>query len=118
MPDEQPKEERKREIIVRSDEKMKYAVDQPDEVPPIQALRYLDEKGKFVEKKIDTNESNTMYWKSKNKTLMLLILLPALFYLLLILGATTKYQEGLWGLMSGAVNQVIGFFFGLIPKVG
>jgi len=108
--------EPKRPVFVDPLTGVKYANESPDTIPPTNKLKFVDEKGIFTANTPSTKESNTAFWKSKTHTLMLLIIIPSIIFMLIILGATTKYQEELWQLLAGSSNNAIGFLFGLIPK--
>jgi hypothetical protein len=99
------------------DGKKDFAVDKPDVLPPIDSLKPLNEKGEFVDKKIDTVADNAYYWRGKGRQVGLIMVVSGIGMLLLLLAAADKYQQGLFDLIALPFKFFIELFFGLMPKL-
>lgn len=93
-----------------------FAIEMPDELPPIEAIRFVDERGKFSKEKPPTEEDISYFWRKKQRLLWGLILFSALGILLIFLGSTEKYAAGVWGGISGIIGFMLSFIIGLLPE--
>lgn len=112
MPDEIRKE-----VLYGFDGKGIYAIEKPDVLPPIDSLRPLNEKGEFVDKKIETKADNAYYWRSKARLIGVIMLISSVGMLVILLGAADKYQQWVFDLIALPFQLIVKTVFGLVPKL-
>ena len=95
-----------------------YAVDMPDEIPPLEHMKFLDERGNFTDQKPNTIEDVAYYWRSKQKQLAIVMGFSGIGLILILLSATNVYATASYDFVAGLFSQLISFLFGLLPFVG
>ena len=93
-----------------------YAVEIPDEIPPLKHVKFLDEQANFRDARPYTKEDLAYYWRSKERTVGLILTLSSFGILVILLSATTKYTNGIWEILMFVVNFILSFIIGLIPE--
>ncbi len=93
-----------------------YAVEIPDELPPKEALKFVDDRGRLVDKKIPTQEDLAYWYRKKLRVVGAFVAIAGFILLLILLSATTKYASGVWEGALGIISFVIDFVLGLIPE--
>lgn len=93
-----------------------YAVEIPDELPPKEALQFVDEQGKFVNKKIPTKEDLARWYRKQLRVVGLLMAFAGFVLILIMLSATTKYADGVWQFGISTFGFIVDFIFGLFPE--
>ncbi len=93
-----------------------YAVEIPDELPPLDSVKFINEQGRFIDTKIPTKEDLAYWYRKKLRLVGALVALAGITLLLIMLSATTKYADGVWefGLMT--FSFIIDFIMNLLPE--
>jgi len=93
-----------------------FAVEIADEIPPLDHVKFLDEAGQFRDAKPHTKEDLAYYWRSKQRTVSIIMAISSFGMLIIMLSATTKYTSALWDFMVFCFTFVITFIIGFIPE--
>ena len=93
-----------------------YAVEQADDLPPLEHMRFLDEKGNFTEERPASTEELSYYWRKQERVLFGIILFCSLGLLLLLLASTEQYASGVWIFLSETFWFFVHFVMGLLPE--
>lgn len=94
----------------------KYAIKIEDEMPPLDFLRPLNEQGEFVNKKIEQEKMQTFYWRGKQKTLALILVVCSVIFLIMMLASSEYYIGKVWGLIFEKLLFIVNFVLNL-PKM-
>lgn len=88
-----------------------YAVEQYDDIPPLNQMKYLNKYGEFIDKKPVTEADLSYYYRNKLKTIGLVMLICSLGLFLTIVGASNSYLEGFFSI----IFSLAGSLFAGIP---